>query len=553
VPGSDSDRVRALADRYWDQFLALDPLWATQVGDERFDDQLPDRSPAGLAKREEVHRAALEELRQVPTDGLDEEGRLTRDMVQTLATNELAAIEHRFDRFEAADQMLGPGTMLGQLGSLQVADTSDRLERYLRRLEGLPEFLVASADLLKDAGDAAQTSPRLIVDRTIAQIERLLQIPPAESPALLPIPEARSDDRTRVEDILRDRVYPSYRSYLGALRDYRTVARDSLGLGALDRGEGMYAAKILAWTTLPLGAEEIHKRGADELARIQEERADLAARLGAPDAETAIARVSEKGGNAFRSREDIIRLAEEQVGRGWEAAPRFFGHLPKENCRVKPIDLAREQDVGEHYLPATADGSRPGTYFVNTRDPAQRHRHTLATTSYHEASPGHHFQSAIEQEAVDRAAIRRFAAELVSSAFVEGWGLYSERLADEMQLYADGYERLGMLDMQAFRAARLVVDTGIHTLGWSRKKAVDTMASTGAARATCEMEVDRYIAMPGQALSYTLGQLSITGARREASDRLGEAFSLRAFHDRVLSLGSVPLSTFEEEMRSFEG
>ncbi len=544
--------IRRLVDRYWDQYLEIEPLFATQVGDERFDHLLRDPSPDGLARRESIHRGALTELARMERAALSQEGRTALDLVEALAGKELAAIRFRFDRFDASDHMWGPGTILVQIASLQRADSPDRLERYLRRLAALPDFLAASSGVLGDAARSGQTSPSLVVDRTIAQVERLLRVDPADSPANSPVPETDAEGRGRVGDALRDGVYPAYETYLQALRAHRSLARDSLGLSALPDGEEMYAAKILAWTTLPLSAQEIHEQGSQELARIQEGRHDVAGRVGAPDPETAIAHLTERGGNAFASREEIVRLAEEQVRRGWEAAPGFFGRLPTDNCRVKPVDPSREDDVLEHYVPATADGARPAVYYVNTKNPKLRPRHSLATTTYHEANPGHHFQIAIEQEAADRPALRRFASDLVGSASCEGWGLYAERLADEMGLYEDEYERLGMLEMQAFRAARLVVDTGIHAFGWSKERAVDTMASTGPRRDTCQLEVDRYVAMPGQALSYTVGQLSIQRCRTAALERLGRAFSLPVFHDRLLSLGTLPLPSLEREMQSFD-
>ena len=546
------ETIRALADRYWDELLALDPIFATQVGDERFDHLLPDPSPDGLGRRESIHRHALGEIARADRDELDPESRIVLDLVGALAAEKLAAITHRFDRFDAADHMWGPGTMLAQIAEVQRADSPERLERYLARLAALPGFLAASAEVLEEAAASGQTSPRLVVDRTIAQVERLLATAPGETSAASLVPATDPDGRTKVQGVLQRVVYPGYEAYLGALREYRPRSRETLGLGALAGGDEMYAAKILIWTTLSLGAREIHDRGVEELARIQKERAGAARRVGAPDPETAIARLTDEGGNAFDSREDVVRLAEQQVQRGWEAASRLFGRLPRENCRVKTVDASREDDVGEHYLPASADGARPAVYYVNARDPGAKARHRLATTSYHEANPGHHLQTAIEQEATDRAALRRFAADLTGAAFGEGWGLYAERLADEMGLYEDEYERLGMLEMQAFRAARLVVDTGIHALGWDRSRAIDTMASTGVDRPTCETEVDRYVAMPGQALAYTLGMITIQGCRTDASRSQGSGFSLPDFHDRLLSLGSLPLPTIEREMRSVE-
>jgi uncharacterized protein (DUF885 family) len=549
--GPHNLQARSLADRYWDDFLEITPLFATEVGDERFDHLLPDPSAAGLARREYVHRGALNDLSLIEREALNEDGRTVLDMIEALATKELAAIEHRFDRFDSADHMWGPGTMLAQMGSVQRADSPERLERYLARLRMLPDFLGASGDVLRDAAASGQTSPRLVVDRTIAQVGRLLETAPSDSPVISPVPKGNTEGRSRIEELLANTIYPAYEAYLEELRNYRPAARESLGLGALPNGDQMYAAKILGYTTLPLGAEEIHDRGVRELAGIQDERQLVAARVGAPDPDTAIARLTEMGGNSFSSRGDLVRLAEEQVRKGWEAAHGAFARLPQENCRVKPVDPSREDDVLEHYMPATPDGSRPAVYYVNTKNPEMRTRHSLATTTYHEANPGHHLQTGIQQEFANRSAIRRFGsadAIGVGVAFVEGWGLYAERLADEMGLYEDDYERLGMLEMQAFRAARLVVDTGIHAFGWERKRAIDTMASTGPDRDICELEVDRYVAMPGQALSYMLGQLAISDWRTETSKRLGDGFSLQSFHDRLLSLGSLPLPTLEREM-----
>jgi uncharacterized protein (DUF885 family) len=543
-----STRARELADRYWSEFLSVAPLVATQIGEERFDHLLPDPSPKGVARRESVNRAALDELKGLDRREMSEEARTACDVVESLATKELIGLDHRFERFDAADHLWGPGTTLAQLAALQRADTPERLERYVERLAGFPAYLTAWAAVLAEAAGSGETSPGLVVDRTIAQVERLLRTDPGESPALAPVPSDDIDGRRRVHETLRDVVYPAYQGYLAALRDHRPLARDSLGLGALPRGAELYTAKILAWTTLPLSADELHDRGVTDLVRIQEERRSVAARLGAPDPDTAIARLAEAGGNAFASREEVVRLAEDQVRRGWEAAPGFFGRLPKENCEVRPVERSREDDVLEYYQPATADGTRSGIYYVNTKAPSKRNRHSLATTTFHEANPGHHFQIAIEQEAFDRPAVRRFTADLVGMAFCEGWGLYAERLADEMDLYEDDHERLGMLEMQAFRAARLVVDTGIHARGWDRQRAVETMASTGTQHDKCEMEVDRYVSMPGQALCYRVGQVEIEGWREAARRREGKRFSLSSFHDRLLELGSLPLPALRREL-----
>jgi uncharacterized protein (DUF885 family) len=263
----------------------------------------------------------------------------------------------------------------------------------------------------------------------------------------------------------------------------------------------------------------------------------------------AIAAHRASGENTPASTEAFVELARDQVQRSWEAAPQWFGHLPRANCEVRPVEPFREADMaGAFYLPPTEDGSRPGVYYINTFDLPTRDLHQLAGITFHEANPGHHFQLALEIEMDDRPALRRFGGILAGSAFCEGWGLYSERLADEFGLYVDGWERLGMLENQAHRAARLITDTGIHALGWTRDQAVVVLEDGGLSHTDSLIEVDRYIALPGQALSYMIGMIEIEDARAKAEAREGAAFSLRDFHDRVLALGQLPLPSFRREM-----
>lgn len=538
--------TRTLADRYWEEILEINPLLATQVGDDRFDDRLPDPSPEGIERRRSVHAAALAaalRLREGTTDAT-ELG--ICDSVEAIADPELAAIDLGMHRFTPIDQLWGPGTLLDQLASIQSAETHEQIARYLHRLESIGSYLRACATLLRNG--STETAPALIVDRCIRQVEQLLATPPEESPALRPLPADDAEVRSRAVEILRSTTLPAYDWYLIALRSYRHRARHSIGLVHLLRGDEMYSVCIRRATSLSLDPLEIHEIGRAELHKIQEERSALAQTLGAPDPATAIAAHNATGANSFQSREEILELAKDQVRRGWERAHDFFGRLPQRNCEVRPVDPSREADVLEFYLPATADGSRPGIYYVNTANPRERHRHSLASTTFHETNPGHHLQIALDQEQAQRPALLRFGGELFGLAFVEGWGLYAERLADEIGLLTDDYERLGMLELQAVRAARLVVDTGLHALGWSRDQAIEVLESTGLDPSRSALEADRYVAMPGQALAYKIGQLEIEACRRQAEGEEAD-FSLPDFHDRVLALGSVPLVTFRREMR----
>jgi uncharacterized protein (DUF885 family) len=442
----------------------------------------------------------------------------------------------------------GPGGLVGELASIQRADPPERVDRYVARLSATPAYYDAILEVMHDGVAAGVTGPKVVVERAIAQVERLLATPLEDSPALMPLPAEDAGGRQRVVDALRDRLAPALGRYIEGLRAYLPYATSTIGLYALPGGNEIYAAQILSFTTLPLSARKVHDLGLEDLARIQEERTVAAERIGAPDAAAAEALLEERGNHAT-SKKELVALAEAQVAKGWDAASRWFGRLPSENCLVKPVEEFREADMPfAFYQPPSADGSRKGTYYVNAGDLHGKPLHHLASTTYHEANPGHHLQIALEQELGERPPLRRFGGLLAGAAFAEGWGLYSERLADEMGLLADEPERLGMLDLQAMRAARLVVDTGIHAFGWSREQAIAELEDAGVPSIDAAIETDRYITMPGQALAYKIGQFEIEQQRADAARREGTAFSLPAFHDRLLALGSLPLSALRREL-----
>ena len=539
-----------LADRYWEDLLVLDPTIGTEIGDDRYDDRLPDPSEKGRARRQEAHTRALEDLKSIDRSSLGVDLRTTLDVLEAIALRELDDISFRLDQFRAVSHLFGPGTLLAMLSSLQRADTPERAEKYAARLAAFPTYLEETGKVALEGARAGQTQPTIVVDRAIAQVERLLGLSPESSPGIEPVKDASEADRERVIETLRESVWPAYARYLEALREYRPLARESLGLLDLPNGEVIYAAVIKGFTTLPLHPREVHRIGLEQLEQIQEERRQVAERLGHPDAATAIAERMASGQNTAGTREELVRTVEEQVQRSWETAPAFFGRLPRSNCMVKAVEEFREKDEPmAFYYPPNADGSRAGIYYINTGDLSERPLHLLAGVTFHEANPGHHFQISIDMEFTERPRLRRFGGIGAGSAFAEGWGLYSERLADEMGLYQNDYERLGMLDAQGWRANRLIIDTGIHALGWDRERGVQQLLQAGPPRAAAEIEVDRYISWPGQALAYKIGQIEIERWRAEAAKRAGPAFSLKRFHDRLLALGSLPLSSLERELR----
>jgi uncharacterized protein (DUF885 family) len=549
--GDGASAAGELAERFWEGLLEIEPILGTWVGDERYDDRLPDPSEEGLARRKEFFGGALADLEKIDTAGLEEDLRTTLDILETGSRRELKSIEHRIDRFSAVTHLFGPGNLLAEIASLQRADTPERFERYVGRLSAVPGYLDATGRVAEEAVKADQVAPSLVVDRSIGQVERLLALDPSDSPAMGPLEEASAEQRDRVMSVLRDQVWPAYRRYLDVLREYRPAARDTIGLLELPGGDAIYAAQVEGYTSLPLDPNLVHRTGQEELARVLEGRLASARALGYEDVETTVAEYTASGRDTAKSREEMVEVVRGQVERSWEAAPRYFGRLPNANCDVRPVEEFREQDMpGAFYVSPSADGSRAGVYYVNTGSLDERPLHQTATTSFHEANPGHHFQISIEQEFDERPRLRRFGGFLIGAAFTEGWGLYSELLADEMGLFLDEYERIGMFEAQGLRACRLIVDTGIHALGWDRERAVRQMQEAGTTRLDAEIEVDRYIADPGQALAYMIGRLEIQRWRAEAAERAGASFSLQRFHDRVLALGSLPLKALERELRN---
>lgn len=546
---NDADRAQALADRFWEELLEREPVFATAIGDERYDDRLPDIGEDGRALSQSRNRAALDELATIDREALDITLRTTMDILEAIATQALAALELRTDRLYVVNHFVGPGVLLGDIASVQRTDTAEHLERYDQRLRAFPAYLDACAEIAREGVATGVVSPRTVAERVVAQIERIVALPAEEAPPLAAVADDDAVARERIVAAWNEAVAPSFARFLDVLREYLPHAAESNALTDLPGGDAMYAAEIRSWTTLPLDPKEVHDLGNERWDAIQAERFEVASRLGYDDPAAAIAdrRASRK--DTPTSAEALVELVEDQVRRSWDIAPQWFGRLPKANCRVKEIEAYRAADMAlAFYMPPTADGSRPGTYYINTHDLPGKALHQIAAVTYHEANPGHHFQIALEMEFDDRPALRRFGGLLAGSSFAEGWGLYSERLADEMDLYLDDWERLGMLAAQAHRAARLITDTGIHAFGWSREDAIEKLVAGGSPRGESEVEVDRYIALPAQALAYMVGMVEIEDARRRTEEKEGTAFDLRGFHDRLLALGQLPLAALRREL-----
>jgi uncharacterized protein (DUF885 family) len=487
----------------------------------------------------------------MPSDGLSLEERITLDMVRVVCELNIEQDDQRVDRLKVVDQLEGPQQTLPVITQFQRADTPERFERYLGRLRAYEDFMAANRELLQEGLRTGMTAPRIVTERTIAQLERMLAVPPAESVIATTAQVAGDAEREQVARVVRDVVYPADQAYLDALRgEYRHASREEPGLWSAPNGDDLYRTQILAWTTLPLEPQDLHQIGLDELEEIETERRRIARAEGFGDDTTAYRRhLATDPANQAARRDDLVERAKEDIERAMALAPKYFGRLPRVGCDVRAVEEYKEADAPfAYYYPPSIDGSRPGIYYVNTYDLPSRTFTKLATTTYHEGAPGHHLQIALEMEHPDLPTFRRLGSRMVGGAYVEGWGLYSEHLADEMGLFRSEAERFGMLDAMAWRAARLVVDTGIHALRWTREQGVRQMLAAGLSETDASIETDRYIAWPGQALTYKVGQREIERLRAEITARDGSAFDLRAFHDAVLGHGSLPLATLAREL-----
>jgi uncharacterized protein (DUF885 family) len=542
--------VNDLADRFWDWFLENQPLWATLLGDERWGDRWDDPSPDGRERDESSLRQLLADADAVDAPDLELEERITLDMLRVVANLRLAYLEHRIWQLDGIDQLGGPQNLPGELARFQRIDTPDRLEALIARLDAYPAYVDKIRANIDEGMREGRTAAAPVIERTITQVRRALETPVDENPLLLAHLDVDEATRATLSAAIERDVRPAMAALLETLNAYAPHARAGDGVCWLPDGDALYRYTVLASTTLNEDPADLHEYGLSQIEEIDRERLAIARELGYPDIAALRIHLDEDPLNHASEPRQLVDLARAQIEKASAQAPRWFGRLPRAACEVRAVEPHQEQEAPPaFYFPPAPDGSRPGIYFINTFDPSSRPLHRLATTTFHEAVPGHHFQIAIESELHGLPAFRRLGSRLTGAAYPEGWGLYSERLADEMGLFEDPRERFGMLDTQAWRAARLVVDTGMHAFRWDRQRSVDFLnTAAGLTRLEAETETDRYIAWPGQALAYKTGQRAIEALRKQVEARDGVRFDLSAFHDAVLGHGSLPLATLTREL-----
>ncbi|MCI2420222.1 DUF885 domain-containing protein [Saccharopolyspora sp. K220] len=535
-----------LADELLAVLFDADPVSASLYGDRDRDHRLPDiTADAEYALRERAEDIRIRAM-AVDTAHADLEQRLTIAVVVHQAQALVDRCDARLPEYTVIGNLFAPvAGLLFHLGQVPISDPL-QAEDFLRRLRRIPEFTTAAAQRHRAGVAAGRVPVRPLVDNAIDHLDGYLAAPEGDS-LLIPNLHDPALDRTR-ERLLTDVVHPALRRYRDVLADEiapRARAAEQPGLCWLPGGHEIYLRLARAQITTDHTPRELHEIGLAHLAALRGEVAELGGKIwGERDPDAVLHRLRTDQALYWRDGEELLASARSAIARAQAAAPKWFGRLPSQPCEVRPVPGAASDTtpIGFYMSPAL-DGSRPGVYFANTGQAAQRPRYASEVIAFHEVVPGHHLQLSLAQQRTDLPMLRR----LISiNAYTEGWGLYTERLADEMGLYSDDLARLGMVVQDLLRAARLVVDTGLHQFGWSRQRALDHLLSrTTLSRVEAAAEVDRYIALPGQALSYLVGRLEIERIRAAAQDRLGAAFDIRRFHDMILRHGALPLSTLD--------
>jgi uncharacterized protein (DUF885 family) len=535
-----------LADEYWEGVLRRNPTLATFFGDYRYNDRLPDIGPRGRQEEDAELRAVLVRLEPLRDAPLNIEDRITWDMLRLAVQAGLDALRLRLDEL-AVDQMDGPQVWLPELVNWHPTDTPEHVQQLIARYRAFGELMSQYLGNLEDGIRDHRTAPTIAVERVIAQLRALLAMPPDDSPMSAPAANQPPELATQLRQAVVEVVYPAFQRMLNFLDEYLTRhARTDPGVWAVADGEQIYALLARQHTTTELTPDQLHQLGVADLASIHREMRAIMANRGAAlmPIRAFTEQLTRDPNNLPTSRAELLQISEQLLANAQAALPRAFGRLPRLPIVVKAVEEFRERDApAAYYFQANADGSRPATFYINTFEPQSRPKHTLPALAFHEGVPGHHLQIALAQETSDLPAFRRMSAGWLANAFVEGWALYTERLADELGLYPDELARFGMLGYQAWRACRLIVDTGLHHLRWTRAQAIEFFfENVGLTERETVNEVDRYIVWPGQALSYKVGQREIEAVRREQQQRLGDRFDLRAFHDAILSHAAIPLS-----------
>ncbi len=542
--------IEQLADEYLEGLMASDALMGTYYSIEGArHDRLPDNSLAGISAWQSKEDAWLAELKRIGTPAaIGSRDWVTHGLLKEQLEGAAATRICR-DELWGASTTTSWHTWLPFVFDIQPLVTADLREQALARLGAVPTYIDNEIANLREGLRLGYSAPRVTVEAVPGQVRSLIG-----PDSIFMGPAVRSDDAafaTNVKTIYDEQIAPALTRYADFIEnEYLGQAREMLAVSGNPDGEACYPALVRSFVTVAVPAEEIHAVGLQQVAIIREEiQVTLDEHFGGGDVSMFLRQVNEDSAFTFDTEAAVLKYSTDALDAVKAAMPKAFGVLPKADVLVKPYPEFAESGSGEYHS-SSEDGTRPGIFYIAVTDPTGRSRSNQLATLHHETFPGHHLQGAIALELGDKQ--HPLARYLWNSGYGEGWALYSERLADELGLYPTPLDRIGLYSDQIARASRLVMDSGLHTMGWTRQQAVDyMMANSGWAPVDIQNEVDRYISWPGQATSYMLGMLEIRRLRTLAETTLGEDFDMRGFHDRVVGMGSITLPMLEESIEAW--
>jgi uncharacterized protein (DUF885 family) len=558
---SASARLAEVVAGYFERELALNPLLATSIGDDRYNDRLPNYLGAHWRQEYAAHnREFLDRVLEIDPEALaTSQDRLTWETFRYDRETELTGFEYP-DHLQPIDQFYSVPNQFVQLGSgssIQPFKTVDDYDDFLGRVDDFVVLMDQAIENMRTGMDRGIVQPQILMERVLPQLESQFADKVEESTFWNPIEEMPEDfgaaDRERLTAAYRsaiaDKIIPAYRRLHVFIADeYMAAARETHGLGALPGGEAWYAHLVRSRTTTSLTPAEIHQIGLDEVARIHREMQGVMDEVGFEgDLKEFFEYLNTEDRFYYDEPEQLIQGYRDMSEHIESLAPTLFSIFPETRFEVRAVEPFREKSAsGGSYRNGSPDGSRPGVFFANTYDIKARPKWAMESLFLHEAIPGHHFQISIQQELEGLPKFRRFGGY---TAFTEGWGLYAETLGEELGVYTDPYQYFGALNAELWRSIRLVVDTGLHAKGWTRDQVLDYMYENSAVKeARAVSEAERYMAIPGQALAYKIGQLKIRELRERAEAALGENFDVKAFHTAVLEDGSLPLDLLDAKI-----
>jgi uncharacterized protein (DUF885 family) len=554
-----AQELQRLFDEEWAFRLEEDPLFATSVGDYRYNDKLPSVTVADYERRLKKERGFLKRVRSIDRQALSPQERISAAIFERLRSDRI--LEYTFRSYlMPITNREGFHISFPQLPSRVPLNSVKDYEDYISRLEAFKKYAEQHVELMRIGIREGLTLPRVVLEGYEGVIEPHIVDDPTASLLYAPFekfPDAISElERRRLTEAgakaIAESVVPGYRAFLAFMRDeYVPAAREEIAASALPNGQAFYEHRVRRFTTLDLTAPEVYSIGLAEVKRIRREMEGIIRKVGFEgDFEEFVEFLRSDDRFYVADPEELLRRTSYVLKRMDGQLPGLFSTLPRLPYGIRPIpDFIAPRTTTAYYSPGSGDGTRAGYYNVNTYNLRSRPLYEIEALSFHEAVPGHHLQIALQQELEGLPPFRRFAG---ITAFVEGWALYAERLGLEAGFYRDPYSDFGRLSYEMWRANRLVVDPGIHFFGWTRQQAIDFMAENSALSLhNIEAEVDRYIAWPGQAVAYKIGELRIRQLREKAERELGDRFDLREFHDVVLGSGAVPLDVLERNVDEY--